>query len=72
MFAVMVKPAARKRICTSSLVWVKDASHDSYVRMKDRGIWQTKEEAKRMIVEPWEIVVEVLNTERTKRDTQTR
>lgn len=28
MFAVMVKPAARKRICTSGLIWVKDDHHD--------------------------------------------
>lgn len=61
MFAVMVKHAARKRICTSGLVWVKDDKHDFYVSMKDRGLWATKEEATQMITEPWEIVVDVPN-----------
>ena len=62
MFAVMVKPSARKRICTYGLVWVKDAQHDVYVSLKERGLWATKEEAKEMITEPYEIVVEVPNS----------
>ena len=61
MFAVMVKPAARKRICTGGLVWVKDDHHEFYVGMKERGLWPTKEEAEKMITEPWEIAVEVHN-----------
>lgn len=63
MFAVMVKPAARKRICTSGLVWVKDDHHEFYVSMKERGLWPTKVEAEKMITEPWEIAVEVHNAE---------
>ena len=57
MFAVMVKPAARKRICTGGLIWVKDATHEFYVTKKDRGLWATRAEAERMITEPWEIIV---------------
>ena len=63
MFAVMVKPSARKRFCTSGLVWVKDDRHEFYVNMKERGLWLTKAEAEKMITEPWEIVVEVHNAE---------
>ena len=59
MFAVMVKPTYRKRICTDDLVWVKDGHHKFYVSMKERGLWPTKTEAEKMIAEPWEIVVEV-------------
>ena len=59
MFAVMVKPTYRKRICTDDLVWVKDDRHEFYVSMKERGLWPTKTEAEKMITEPWEIVVEV-------------
>ena len=61
MFAVMVKPAARKRICARGLVWVKDDHHEFYVSMKERGLWPTKAEAETMITEPWEITVEVDN-----------
>lgn len=61
MFGVMVKPAARRRICTSGLIWVKDSRCEFYVAKKDRGLWQTKAEAEQMITEPWEIVVEVRN-----------
>lgn len=61
MFAVMVKPAARKRICTRGLVWVKDDRHEFYVSLKERGVWPTKAEAEKMIKEPWEVVVEVCN-----------
>ncbi len=59
MFAVMVKPEARKRICVSGLIWVKDAIHEYYVCKKDRGLWQTKEDAEKIITEPWEMVVYV-------------
>lgn len=59
MFAVTIKPTARKRITTSGLVWVKDATHEFYVTKRDRGLWPTKAEAERMITELWEIVVEV-------------
>jgi hypothetical protein len=61
MFAVMVKPAARNNVCTSGLVWVKDDHHKFYVSKKERGLWMTKNEAERMITEPWEIVVELHN-----------
>lgn len=61
MFAVMVKPAARKRICANGLVWVKDGRHEFYVSMRERGLWPTKAEAETMITEPWEIAVEVHN-----------
>jgi len=61
MFAVMVKTAARKRICFSGLVWVKDDRHEFYVSIKERGVWPTKIEAEAMITEPLEIAVEVPN-----------
>ena len=63
MFAVMVKPAARKSVCISGIIWVKDDHHDFYVRLKDRGLWATKAEAEKMITETWEIAVEVRNAE---------
>jgi hypothetical protein len=59
MFAVTVNPSVRKRVCTSGLVWVKDDHHRFYVSLKHRGLWETKEDAEKMITEPWEIVVEV-------------
>lgn len=62
MFAVCVKPSARKRICVPGHVWVKNDRHEFYVLLKDRGLWETKEQAQRMITEPaWEVVVEVPN-----------
>jgi predicted RNase H-like HicB family nuclease len=32
-----------------------------YVKKKDRGEWETREEAEQMIVESWEIAIEVPN-----------
>ena len=61
MFAVMVKPAARKRICSPGLIWVRDASHEFYVHISERGLWPTKAQAETMITEPWEIAVIVRN-----------
>jgi hypothetical protein len=61
MFAVMVAPAARKNVCTSGLVWVRDDYHEFYVAKKDRGEWESREEAARMITESWEVVIEVPN-----------
>lgn len=55
----MVKRAARKNICTSGLVWVKDDRHEFYVSREERGLWPTKEEAERMITEPYEVAIEV-------------
>lgn len=63
MFAVTVKPSVRKRVCTSGLVWVKDERHELYVSLKHRGLCETREEAEKMITEPWEIVVEVATVE---------
>ena len=59
LFAVMVKPSARKRICASGLVWVKDGNHKFYVSKKDRGLWETKAEAESMITEDCEVIVEI-------------
>ena len=59
MYAVMVKHSARKHICTSCLVWVKDDRTPYYVDLKERGLWNTKAEAARAIKEPCEVVVEV-------------
>lgn len=59
MFSVVVKHSARKRLCSRGFIWVKDKSHDSYVSMKDRGLWSTREEAAMAITEPFEMVVEI-------------
>jgi hypothetical protein len=59
VYAVMVKHSARKRICTSGLVWVKDERTPYYVALKERGLWNTKAEAARAITDPCEVVVEV-------------
>lgn len=69
MFAVCVKPAARKRICTRGLIWVKDSSHELYVSKKDRGTWATRKQAEEVITESWEIVVEEPNADVTGGDT---
>ena len=58
MFYVCVKSAARKRICSSGLIWVKDARHELYVSKKERGAFETKADAQYAITEPWEIIVE--------------
>ena len=67
MFAVCVKPSARKKICVPGQMWVRDDRHEFYVPLKDRGLWETKAEAERMITEPWEILVEVPNAPVTGR-----
>jgi hypothetical protein len=40
-------------------VWVKDRSHLYYVSIKERGVFDTEEEARQAITEPWEIIVPV-------------
>jgi hypothetical protein len=64
MYAVVVKTSARKRLCANGRIWVKDAKHPFYVDLRERGLWQTREEAEKMITEPWEIVVEVNDVRR--------
>ena len=59
-YSVCVKPVARKRICSSGMIWVRDAKYQHYVLKKDRGVWETKAEAEATITEPWEIIVEEL------------
>jgi hypothetical protein len=61
MFAVTVKQKYRKRICTNGLIWVKDCHYEFYVCKRDRGVWETREDAGQMITEPWETVIEVPN-----------
>ncbi len=58
-YAVCVAPHVRRSLCSGGAIWVKDATHRSYVCKKERGLWNTKEEAKRAITELFEIVVEV-------------
>lgn len=60
MYAVCVKPNARKKICLPGQIWVKNKTHEYYVSKKERGIWPTKLEAKKHITEPYEIVVEAV------------
>lgn len=60
MFAVCVKPSARKILCLPRQVWVKSDRHEFYVSLAERGLWDTKEQATRVITEPAvEVVVEV-------------
>lgn len=59
MFAVCVRPSARKKICSPGLVWVRDEYHELYVTIKERGTWRSKEEAERVVTEIWEIVVDI-------------
>jgi len=59
MFAVQVKKKHRKSATNPGFIWIKDATYEFYVTIKERGVWPTKEEAKQMITGPWEIVVEV-------------
>lgn len=68
MFAVCVKPSARKKICVPKQAWVKTDRHEFYVSVKERGLWATKEEAQKMITEPaLEVVIEVPKAELTGR-----
>lgn len=59
VWAVWVKPSARKFACTPYKVWVRDDQHELYVGLKHRGEWQTKEEAQCHVIEPFEEAVEV-------------
>lgn len=56
-YHVCVAPKYRKKICTDGKVWVKDARCDMYVGKKERGSFDTKQEAQDAITEPHEIVV---------------
>lgn len=58
MFYICVKPSERKRVCSDGKIWVKDMQTDVYVSKKQRGSWETKEEAKKHITEDCEIIVE--------------
>ena len=60
MFAVWVKPSARKKVLVPrGEIWVNNIS-PFYVSRKERGLWSTRAEAQRWIVEPkWETIVEV-------------
>ena len=57
IYCVCVAPQYRKKICTDGEVWVKDARHEFYVRKKDRGVFESREEALDVITEKHEIVV---------------
>ena len=60
MFAVRIDSKNRKRPKTErGKVWVKSSSHQYYVCIKDRGIFETKEDAEQAKKEPWEIIVNV-------------
>ena len=59
MFAVMVKPSCRSKVCLRGKSWVKDSSYEFYVSKAERGLWETREEAEKAITEPYEVVVEV-------------
>jgi hypothetical protein len=62
MFAVMVKPEARREVCEDGKFWVKDETHEYYVTEKDRGLWKSKDDAEKAITESWEEIVEVKKT----------
>ena len=59
MYAVMVEKKARKSVTEKGLIWVDSESGPSYVSKKERGLWDTLDQAREVITEPWEIVVEV-------------
>lgn len=58
-FAVCVKPSARKNVCSAGLVWVRDAQYFFYVRKRERGLFDSREDAQNAIAEAYEIIVEV-------------
>lgn len=58
-YAVCVKPSDRKNVCSAGLVWVRDAQHELYVRKCERGIFDSREDAKFAITEAHEMIVEV-------------
>jgi len=59
-FAVRIDSKKRSRPKTErGKVWVKSASHQYYVGIAERGIFETKEEAERAKTETWEMIVNV-------------
>jgi hypothetical protein len=60
MFAVRINPKTKSRPKTNrGEVWVKDSYHMYYVSIKERGLFDTEEEARQAITELWEIIVPV-------------
>lgn len=60
MFAVRIDPKKRSRPKTErGCVWVKSASHQYYVVLAERGVFETREEAENAKTENWEIIVDV-------------
>lgn len=57
IYCVCVASKHRKRICTDGEIWVKDKQHEFYVCKKDRGVFESREEALDVITEAYEIVV---------------
>lgn len=59
MFAIQVRKDARKEACKPGLIWLKDREHLFYVEKRRRGVFATREEAQSIIVEDWEIIVDI-------------
>ncbi|MDM7322007.1 MAG: hypothetical protein P3W87_001720 [Gammaproteobacteria bacterium] len=61
MYAVMVKPSERRKVCrNASEIWVKSRDSMYYVSEEERGLWPSRQEAEKAIVEAsWEVVVPV-------------
>ncbi len=59
MFAIQVRKDARKEVCKPGWIWVKNREHLFYVEKRRRGIFATREEAQSVIVEDWEIIVDL-------------
>ncbi len=71
MWAVKVKKPWRKKVpCEPGLYWVLDDKYEIYVSKAERGLWYTREEAQRQVLESWEVVVEV-NAESDQNRTRT-
>jgi len=59
-WSVRVNPKYVKDICVTHFqIWLKDKYHEVYVTKKQRGEWETREEAEDAINMPYEEVVEV-------------
>ena len=60
MFAVRISPRYKNRPVTArGYVWVKSATHEHYVPIAERGIFETIEEAEQAKTEKCEIIVEL-------------